>query len=103
MISIQGAANVVAVDAKVQCKVVARASGDDDEGDTVLARDRGDECLRAIPASHPEQVGTARDGVLGQLAQVVTWVQDDGLDAALPTQVDQPEPLSLAPTGLEVH
>jgi hypothetical protein len=30
-------------------------------------------------------------------------VQDDGLDTALPTQVDQPEPLSLAPTGLEVH
>ena len=69
----------------------------------MLARDRGDECLRSVAASHAEQVGTARDRVLGQLAQVVTWMQDDRLDAVLSTQVDQPEALGLASTGFEVH
>ena len=69
----------------------------------MLARDRCDECLGAIAASHPQHVGAACDCILGELAQVVTWAQHDGLDVALPAQVDQPEAFGLPATGPEVH
>jgi hypothetical protein len=43
-----------------------------------------------------------RDRVVGQLTQVVARLQDDWLDALLPTEFDQREPLGLAATGRRV-
>jgi hypothetical protein len=52
----------------------------------------------------PSTSGAASDRSLGELSQVVARAQHDRLDAALPTQVDQPEALGLSPTGpSEVH
>src|SRR6478736_3703874 len=65
--------------------MVPGPGGNDHEGNAMLARDRGDECLGTITARHAKDVSAARDGVLGQLTQIVARPQHDWLDAALPT------------------
>jgi hypothetical protein len=73
LVRVQRARDVVAVETQIQREVVTSPCGDDDKGDAVLARDRRDECLGAIAASHAQQVGAACDCILGELAQVVAW------------------------------
>ena len=52
---VQGADDVVAVDAEVEREVVARAGGDARVGQAALGRDRRDDRLRAVAAGHRER------------------------------------------------
>jgi hypothetical protein len=84
-------------------QVVAGAGGDAHEPDVVPGRDGGDQRLGAVAAGHPEHVGAAGHGPLGQGEQVVAGGQDHGLDAAPPGLGDQVVALDLAAAGLGVH
>ncbi len=55
------------------------------------------------PPAMPMHVGTAGDGLLGQLEQVVARGQDHRFDAAPPRLLDQVEAFDLAATRPGVH
>jgi hypothetical protein len=69
----------------------------------VAGGDAGDQGLGAVPAGHPDDVGPAGNGLLGQLAQVVARGQDHRVDPAPPGLLDQVEALDLAAARLGVH
>ena len=56
---VEGADDVVAVDAEVEREVVARAGGNAGVRQPALGRDRRDDRLRAVAAGHRERVGAA--------------------------------------------
>lgn len=64
----------------------------------MLDRDGGDQCLRAVSASHAQAVGTPGDGVSGQLSEVEPVVEHHGLDPQGRGQLHQTELLYLAAT-----
>jgi hypothetical protein len=68
---VKGAGHVPAVEAEVHGQVVAGAGGHAHEPDAAGRGHPGDQRLRAVPPGHPDHVGPAGHGPLGQLAQVV--------------------------------
>ena len=81
--------------------MVAGAGRDDHERYAVPARDRGDQRLRAVPAGHADQVRTAGDRLLGELPagrrrDAARWAR-----CRARGNVDEVEPLGLAPTRLQ--
>ena len=101
--AVEGAGDILPVDAQVQREVVPGAGRDDHERDAVPAGDRGDQGLRTVPAGHADQVGSAGDGLLGQGEEIVAGQQHDRFDAQPEAAVGQTEPLGLAAAGLRVH
>ena len=81
---------------EVESEVVPGAGRDDHERESVSARDRGHQRLRAISAGHADQVGAGRDHRLGELQQVVTGKQHDGFDPGLQAAIRECEALGLA-------
>ena len=75
--------------------MVARAGRDDDHRHAPLGGDAGDQRLRPVAAGHADDVGAAVDGVARELEQVVAALQDDRLDPARATLVDEVELLGL--------
>ena len=59
--------------------------------------------LGAVASCHADDVGPAGNGVLGQSQQIVTGLEDDRLDAALPTPGRKVELLGLATTRPRIH
>ena len=92
------APGIVAVETQIQREMVAVPAGTTTKGMPCRPRP-----MRRVPgaiaASHAQHVGAACDCILGE-PQVVTWAQHDGLDVALPAQVDQPEAFGLPPPDL---
>ena len=68
---VEGADDVVAVDAEVEREVVARAGGHARVGQPVLGGDRGDDRLRAVAAGHREPVGAALDRAADERLEVL--------------------------------
>lgn len=70
---------------------------------SVAGSDRRHQGLGTIAPGHPDHVGPARDGVLGQLEQVVPLVKLDGLDAPFSAFILKPVLGRLSATRLRVH
>ena len=94
--------DVVPVEAEVECKVVARSSGNADVGNVTLHRDPHDQRLRAIAPCHSDDVCTLRGGSVGQLAKVVTGSEQQRFDAPLPRLLGQVEAFCFPATGLGI-
>ena len=61
--------------------------------------DRGDEGLRTVAPGHAQAAGAARDGVASQLGEIEPVVEQHGLDAHLPGDVEEAELGDLAAAG----
>ncbi len=79
----------MAIDADVQCEMVARAGGDADEREPVRECGGRDDGQRAVAAGGTERVGSPRDGLGDQCSEVVAGAQDDRVDAALARQLGE--------------
>ena len=99
---VEGADDVVAVDAEVEREVVARAGGDARVGQPHLGGDLGDDRLRAVAARHREPVGAALHGAADERLEVLAQLQLDRLDPALARLVGELEPLRLPAARLRV-
>ena len=100
---IEGADDVVAVDAEVEREVVARAGGHARVGQPVLGGDRRDDRLRAVAAGHREPVGAALHGPANERLEVLAGLQLDRLDPARACLVGEREALRLAATRARVE
>ena len=100
---VEGADDVVAVDAEVEREVVARAGGDAGVRQAALGGDRGDDRLRAVAAGHRERVGAAIDRVADERLEVVARLQLDRLDPARARLVGEREALRLAAARARVE
>ena len=87
---VERADEIVAIDAEVECEMVARAGGNADEGKSVRECGRRDDGQRSVAAGDAERVGAARDGVGYQRSEVVVRAQDDHVDAALARPLGEP-------------
>ena len=83
--------HVVSVQAEVESEVVAGAGGDADVGDVMTHGNGGDQCLRTVTSRHPDDIRTPPDGILRELAKVVTGPEQQRLDVALSCLVRQVE------------
>ena len=99
---IQRTHDVITVEAEVEGEVVSSPRRNADEGDIAPRGNGRNERLRAIAAGHPDDPRTTRDGGLGELEQVIAGLQDDRLDAPLPSMGSEIKALGLATTGLQV-
>ena len=68
---VEGADDVVAVDAEVEGEVVARARRDAGVGKVELGGDGGDDRLRAVAACHRQRVGPVGDRIRASRLEVV--------------------------------
>ena len=84
------------IEPEVEREVVSGPSGHAHERKIVLHGNGGNQSLRAVPAGHPQAIGTPRDGVPGELGQVEAMVQHHGLDSEGGCQLHQSERLDLA-------
>ena len=99
---IERANHVISVKSEVGCEVVTRSRRNADVGDVMLHCDRRDQRLRPVAAGHPDDIGTARDGPLGQLVEVVITPEQQGLDIAPSCLLGKVEALRLPATGVGV-
>ena len=72
---VEGADDVVAVDAEVEREVVARAGGHARVGQPALGGDRRDDRLRAVAAGHRERVGAALDRPANERLEVLAGLR----------------------------
>lgn len=79
--------------------MIARARRDADEREVVLDRDGGHQGLRTVASGHAEAVCPPSDGVVGELGEVDTAVQEHSLDTEVLGHLREPELLHLAATG----
>ncbi len=100
---VEGADDVVAVDAEVEREVVARAGGHARVRQPALGRERRDDRLRAVAAGHRERVGAAIDGPANERLEVVAGLQLDRLDPARACLVGEREALRLPATRARVE
>jgi hypothetical protein len=96
---VQGADDVVPIDAEVEGEVVARARRDAGERQPRLGGDSCHHRLRAVASGHGHGVGTVGDGGADQRPEVRTGLQLDRLDAAGPGFHRQAVPRRLPVTG----
>ena len=80
---VQGADDVVAVDAEIEREVVARTGRYARVGQAALGGDRRDDRLRAVAAGHREPVGAAIEGAADEPLEVPGRAELDRLDPAL--------------------
>ena len=99
---VERADEIVAIDAEVECEMVARAGGNADEGKPVRECGRRDDGQRSVAAGDAERVGAARDGVGDQRPEVVVRAQDDHVDAALARPLGEPGARGLAAARLRI-
>ena len=77
---LEGADDIVAVDAEVEREMVAGAGGHARVRQPELGGDRGDDRLRAVPTRHREPVRAALDRAADEHLEVVAGLQLDRLD-----------------------
>ena len=99
---IEGSDSVVAVDAEVECEMIASARRNARVRQIVRRRDVGDDRLRTVAASHCECVGTVGDGALGEGSQIVSLDQFDGPVTPTFRLVGEVEPVGFAVAGASV-
>ena len=99
---IEGSDGVVAVDAEVECEVIAGARGNTRVRQIVRRRDVGHDRLRTVAASHRECVGTVGDGALGEGSQIVSLDQFDGPVTPTFRFIGEVEPVGFAVAGPSV-
>ena len=102
-IGVQGADDVVAVNAEIEREVVARARRDAHIGNVVLAGDLGDDRLRPIAAGHAEHTRASLHRGKRERAQVVAGREHDRLDAALLALLGEMEAPDLPAARARVH
>ena len=95
---VEGADDVVAVDAEVEREVVARAGGHARVGQPAFGGDRRDDRLRAVAAGHRERVGAALHRPADERLEVFAGLQLDRLDPTRACLVGEREALRLAAT-----
>ena len=94
--------DVVAIDAKIESEVIARAGRDARIRQVVLGGQLGHDRLRAVAARRSQAVGAALHCVADELFEVVTEVQLDWLDTPAACLIGEVEPLGLAAARLGV-
>ena len=82
--------------------MVPRSGRHADEWDSLLHRDLSHERLRPVAARHADDVGRLRS-LARDCAEIVTTLQEDGLDVAPPGLGDEVELLHFAAAGLGIH
>ena len=92
-------ARISAVEAEVEGEMVAGPCRHADEREIVLHRDGRHQCLRAVPAGHPEAVGPVGHGLTSQHFEVEPVVEQDRLHAQGVGLADEAELLDLAAAG----
>ncbi len=102
-VGVQGADDVVTVDAQIERQVIAGARRDAHVRETALHRHLGDDRLRSVPAGHAERAGARVRGVERQSAQVVAAGQQDRRDAPLAALVGEVKPLDLSAARPWIH
>ena len=99
---IEGADDVVAIDAEVEGEVVPRTCRNADVGKTMLGGDRGHYGLRPITARHAEGVCAAVPYRSSrQRREIVAWFEHDRLDVSRPALRDEVESSHLPPPSVD--
>ena len=99
---LEGADDVVAVDAEVEGEVIPGPGRDAGVGQVELGRDHRDHRLRAVAAGHRYRIGAVGHRVAHQLLEVGAKRQLDRLDAPLSGLFGELELLRLAAARLRV-
>ena len=99
---IEGADDVVAIDAEVEGEVVPRTCWNADVGNAVLGGDRGHGGLRPVAARHAERVGAVAHGRRRQRREIVAWFEHDRLDASCPALRDEVESSRFPPARARI-
>ena len=100
---VKRADDVVAVNAEIECEVIARTGGHARVWQPELGSDRGNDRLRTVPAGHRKAVRTALDRATYEHLKVVAGLQLDRLDATLSSLLGERKALRFPATGARIE